>query len=115
LNKIGEKIFNLQRAVLLREGWGGRGGDRLLDYFFREPLKEGEVYFDYDCLVLGKDDEVISKKGHVLDGEEFETMKSEYYGLRGWDVESGLPTRRGLKALGLDDVADGLAEQGLVK
>ena len=114
LNKIGEKIFNLQRAVLLREGWGGRSGDRLLDYFFREPLKEGEVYFDYDCLVLGKDDEVISKTGHVLDREEFETMKSEYYTLRGWDVESGMPTRHGLKALGLDDVADGLAEQGLV-
>jgi aldehyde:ferredoxin oxidoreductase len=115
LNKIGEKIFNLQRAVLLREGWGGRSGDQLLDYFFREPLKEGEVYFDYNCLVLGKDDEVISKKGHVLDREEFETMKSEYYALREWDVESGMPTRRGLKALGLDDVADGLAEQGLVK
>jgi aldehyde:ferredoxin oxidoreductase len=28
LYRIGERIFNLQRAIQLREGWGGRDGDR---------------------------------------------------------------------------------------
>jgi aldehyde:ferredoxin oxidoreductase len=114
LNQIGERIFNLQRAVLLRQGWDGRKGDRLLDYLFQEPLKEGEVYFDHECLVLGKDDKVISKTGNVLDREDFETMKSEYYELRGWDVDSGLPIRQTLKKLELDEVADDLAERGLL-
>lgn len=115
LNQMGERIFNLQRAVLLRQGWGGRKGDRLLDYLFKEPLKEGEIYFDHECLVLRKDDEVISKTGNVLDREDFETMKSEYYELRGWDVESGLPTRHKLEELGLEDVADDLAERRLLR
>ena len=58
---------------------------------------------------------MICKKGNVLDREEFNKMKSEYYEFRGWDVNSGLPTRRKLKELELDDVADSLADQGLVR
>ena len=52
LNKIGERIFNLQRAILLRQGWGGRQGDRLLDYLHEEPLQN--VFFNPDCIVPGK-------------------------------------------------------------
>jgi len=36
---FGERIFNLQRAVLIRQGWGGRSGDNLMDYLFHEPIK----------------------------------------------------------------------------
>lgn len=115
LNRIGERIFNLQRAVLIRQGWEGRNDDRLLDYFHREPLKEGEVYFDPDCLVPGRDGEVVSKKGNVLDREGFEKMKDEYYDLRGWDGKSGLPKKGTLKGLGLEDVVGDLAEAGLLK
>jgi aldehyde:ferredoxin oxidoreductase len=42
-------------------------------------------------------------------------MKSEYYELRGWDVESGLPTKAKLKELGLGDVATDLGRRGLLK
>jgi aldehyde:ferredoxin oxidoreductase len=35
-----------------------------------------------------------------------------YYELRGWNPENGWPTRARLEALGLGDVADGLAEVG---
>ncbi len=115
LNKIGERIFNLQRAVLLRQGWEGRKDDRLLDYLHQEPLKEGEIYFDPDCLVLGNNDQVVSKKGNVLDKDDFEKMKSEYYELRGWDIESGLPTGRVLEELDLGEVAQDLATLGLLK
>ncbi len=115
LNRIGERTFNLQRAILLRQGWNGRKDDRLLDYLHEEPLKQGEVYFDPDCLVLGGNDRVVSVKGNVLDRKDFERMKSEYYELRGWDAETGLPTERILGELGLEDVARDLADTGLVK
>jgi aldehyde:ferredoxin oxidoreductase len=115
LNKIGERIFNLQRAILLRQGWGGRKGDRLLDYLHQKPLREGELFYNLDCLAPGKDGEVISRKGAVVDREEFEKMKSEYYERRGWDVESGLPTRAKLEELQLNDVAGDLEGRGLLK
>ena len=113
LNKLGERIFNLQRAVYLREGWGGRQGDRLLDAFYKIPIES--VRFDPDCLVPGKGDEPFSRKGAVVEAEKFEKMKSEYYELRGWDVPSGLPTMTKLQELELGDVASDLAKRGLLK
>ncbi|OGO43393.1 MAG: hypothetical protein A2Z05_00665 [Chloroflexi bacterium RBG_16_60_22] len=115
LNRIGERIFNLQRAILLRQGWPGSEGDCLLDYFHEEPLREGEVFFDAEGIVPGKDGRVVSRLGAVVDRGEFERVKSEYYNLRGWDTASGLPTRAGLKKLRLDDVAADLAGRGLLK
>ena len=115
LYKIGERILNLQRAVRLRQGWGGRKGDRLLDYLHTEPLKKGDIFFNPECLVPGKDGKSISKIGVVVERAEFEKMKDEYYELRGWDVESGLPTKAKLKELGLGDVAADLERRGLLK
>jgi len=115
LYKIGERILNLQRAVRLRQGWGGRKGDRLLDYLHTEPLKKGDIFFNPECLVPGKDGKSISKIGAVVERAEFEKMKDEYYELRGWDVESGLPTKAKLKELGLGDVAADLERRGLLK
>ncbi|OGO30360.1 MAG: hypothetical protein A2Z29_09885 [Chloroflexi bacterium RBG_16_56_11] len=114
LYRLGERIFNLQRAILLREGRPGRDGDRLLDYFFTEPLKKGELFFDVDALAPGRDGEIISKVGAVLDREKFENMKTEYYRHRGWDAASGFPTRTTLRSLELEDVAADLQNRGLV-
>jgi aldehyde:ferredoxin oxidoreductase len=113
--RIGERIFNLQRAVLLRQGWQGRQGDRLLDYFFTEPIKKNETFMSPECIMPGKDGQAISKLGAVVDRDKFEGMKGEYYELRGWDVETGLPTRAKLEELQLHDVADDLAGRGLLK
>jgi len=112
LDRIGERIFNLQRAILLRQGWGGRQGDRLLDFFHEEPL-EG-VFFNPDCLVPGKDGEVQSRKGACVDRADFEALKSEYYALRGWEVNSGLPTETRLRDLELADVAADLKRRDLL-
>jgi aldehyde:ferredoxin oxidoreductase len=57
----------------------------------------------------------MSKVGTVVDRDKFEDMKSEYYGLRCWDVETGLPTRAKLSELQLDDVAADLGGRGLLK
>jgi len=113
--RIGERNFNLQRAVLLRQGWQARQGDRLMDHFYTEGLRQGELFFDAECLAPGRDGEIISKIGAVVDREKFEEMKNEYYGLRGWDVETGLPTKAKLAELQLDDVAADLAGRGLLK
>lgn len=112
LYHIGERVFNLQRAVLAREGHRGRSHDTLEEFNFTMPLK-GD-YGNPECIVPGKDGEVFPRKGMVVDREQFEGMKDEYYRLRGWDVATGLQTRARLEELGLKDVADGLEREGLL-
>ena len=58
--------------------------------------------------------EPVSRKGAVVDRQEFERMKDEYYAIRGWDPLTGLQTRRTLVRLGLKDVADDLEGRGLL-
>jgi aldehyde:ferredoxin oxidoreductase len=113
LEMIGERIFNQQRAVLLRQGWGGRSGDKLLEYYHEKPIEY--LRFNRDCKVLGKESEITSRKGEVVERTEFEKIKSEYYELRGWEVESGLQTRVKLEQLQLKDVADDLDKRALLK
>ncbi|MFC2059246.1 aldehyde ferredoxin oxidoreductase C-terminal domain-containing protein, partial [Chloroflexota bacterium] len=111
LYRIGERIFNLQRAILAREGHRGRESDVLPETFYTVPLKYGTE--NPDCLAPGKNGEIISKKGSVVDKEQFESMKGEYYQIRGWDVATGLQTKVKLGELGLDNVAADLAQRGL--
>jgi len=115
LAKLGERVFNLQRAILLRQGWGGRQGDNLLDYYFTDPLKKGEVFLHPDGLMPGKGDEIITRVGTVIEKDKFEQMKTEYYQLRDWDAATGLPTRGKLLELSLEDIAEDLAGRGLLK
>ena len=44
--------------------------------------------------------------GTRLDQALFDEILDSYYAHRGWDRESGRPTRERLEALGLGDVAD---------
>jgi aldehyde:ferredoxin oxidoreductase len=109
---IGEKVFNLQRAILAREGHTGSAADTLPEYCFTTPLK-----FDVlnpQMLVPGPDGQPISRKGMTVDRGEFESLKGEYYRLRGWDSATGRQTRGKLVDLGLHDVADELETRGLL-
>lgn len=112
LNGIGERIFNLQRAIHVREGHKGRESDRLPEQAYTVPL-EYEIQ-DPQLLMPGKDGEVICVKGRVVDRQAFEKMKDEYYQLRQWDVATGLQTRVKLEDLGLKDVAQDLELRGLI-
>jgi aldehyde:ferredoxin oxidoreductase len=96
---------------MLREGWPGRNGDRLMDYFFKEPLES--AIFSSECLAPGPEGNVISRKGKVVDRDKFEKLKDEYYQLRGWDVPTGFPTIARLEQLGLRDIAKVLKENHL--
>jgi len=90
LDKIGERIFNLERAFNVREGFS-RKDDTLPIRLLTEPLKEGPA------------------KGHSV---KLEPMLDEYYKARGWDVKTGIPTKEKLEELGLKDVAEELEKLG---
>jgi len=112
LNRIGERIFNLQRAIRVREGLRGRQDDWIPEAYFTVPLKI--FVANPECLVPGKDGEITSRRGEVVDRDKFEEMKTKYYGLRGWDAETGLMKKEGLVDLGLSDVAEELEKRGLL-
>jgi aldehyde:ferredoxin oxidoreductase len=112
LYQMGERAFNLQRAILTREGRKGREYDALEEFNFTVPQK-GD-FGNPQCLVPGKDGEPFSRLGMVLDRDEFEKMKDEFYEIRGWDVATGFQRRAKLEELGLGDVADSLASEGLL-
>ena len=112
LYQIGERIFNLQRAILIREGCKGRESDTLPEVCYTKPLTSEAR--NPECLVPGKGGDVISKKGAVFNRKDFETMKDEYYELRGWDRATGLPKKGTLEELGLQEVARDLNERELI-
>jgi len=51
---------------------------------------------------------VISRKGQILDRKVFETMRQEFYELRGWDPETGRQKAKTLERIGLSDVLQDL-------
>lgn len=88
LTLIGERIHNIEKAFNAREGMT-RKDDYPPQRFF-EPIPSGPG------------------KGDCWDRENFDTLLDEYYTLRGWDTETGLPRRSTLRRLGLQAVADEL-------
>lgn len=111
LDKLGERVFNLQRAIRLREGWLEKQGDNLLDVSYKTPIETAR--FNVDCLVPDKDGKPVSRKGKVVERDKFDKMMNEYYELRGWDTK-GLPTKAKFKDLELDDIAKDLEKKGLL-
>jgi aldehyde:ferredoxin oxidoreductase len=106
LNQYGERIFNLQRAILLREGRRSPKDDCPADFNFTDPVES--VFMNPEVIIPGVAEEVISRKGKTLDRDVFETMRKEYYELRGWDSESGLQKAATLERIGLPEIAPDL-------
>lgn len=113
LYHVGDRIVNLQRSVLVREGHHGRESDTLPEACYTVPLQSERL--NPDCLMPGKDGDPMSRKGAVVDRDEFQEMLGEFYELRGWDRETGLQKRATLEDLGLADVARDLTSRGLVR
>ena len=85
-----ERVFNLERALQVRND----GRSRLVDETIIPYFEEIEWWANP---VTGV------KQG--LDAEKFRALATEYYLLRGWDPETGWPAREKLVELGLGDVA----------
>jgi len=109
LLRIGERVVNMQRAVMAREA---PGSDTLPEFHFTMPM--GDDFINSRGVAPGRDGEVFVKKGAVVDRAQFAEMRREFYRIRGWDPATGLQTRAKLEALDLEDVACGLEERGLV-
>jgi aldehyde:ferredoxin oxidoreductase len=101
LDQYAERIYNLQRLILLREGRRVPEADYPLEYNFTEPVKA--THGSDVTTVPGPDDQAVSFIGNVLDRDKFTAMLKEYYRLRGWDEDTGLPRPETLAALGLGD------------
>lgn len=86
-NATAERIWNVIRAFAVRDGLR-RADDTLPRRFLTEPIPDGP------------------SKGMVMTRETLETMKDEYYRLRGWDTATGIPLPDKLYALDLPDIAE---------
>jgi aldehyde:ferredoxin oxidoreductase len=116
--RLGERSFNMQRAIYAREGHAGRAGDSLNEFNFTEPVDHSDGVFGMfnpDLEMPGRGEEIISRKGRALGREAFEKMKDEYYALRGWDAATGLQTRKKLDELRTGNVCAELEKRGLLK
>ncbi|MEW6606865.1 MAG: aldehyde ferredoxin oxidoreductase family protein [bacterium] len=86
LFEIGERITNIERMFLVREGIR-REHDNLPSRYF-QPMP------------LGKN------RGKRINTQSFNNMLDEYYQLHGWDKRTGTPTKDTLKRLHLDKILD---------
>ena len=82
LMKVGERRTNMMRQVNARRGFTRK--DDLLPERVYEPLPDGP-----------------SKDAHV-DRDVFPRMMDQYYGIMGWETESGNPSAAKLMELGLE-------------
>ncbi len=116
--RLGERVFNLQRAILLREGHDGRADDVLPNVVFKEPWVKDETHFgsmNPKSMVPGPGGKQTSRKGQMMDRDTFKLMLDEYYQERGWDVETGYPSKEHLQELSLDYVVADLSKLGKVR
>lgn len=91
--RIGERINNLERAILVRYGLS-RKDDYLPKRFREEPLPA--------------DSNLAA--GMIFENDE---LLSEYYPFRGWDSKTGWPTEKKLRELDLDFVVEDLKKRGI--
>ena len=88
LDRFAERVCNLQRAILAREGRRVPEADFPLDFNFTEPLKN-IPNFELS-MIPGPDEKTVDVVGRMLDRDRFTNMLKEYYHLRKWDEETGL-------------------------
>ncbi len=103
IEECAERIFNLQRMILLEEGRKVPEADYPLEMNFTQPLS-GDTPFR---MVPGPGEKMVDTAGFILDRQKFSQMLKEYYGLRGWDEKTGIPLKQTLNGQGLEDVAAG--------
>ncbi|MQL50760.1 aldehyde ferredoxin oxidoreductase [Desulfofundulus thermobenzoicus] len=84
LTLAAERIYTLERMFNVREGVR-RKDDTLPERFLKEGIPGGP------------------SAGMYVSREELDTMLDEYYQIRGWDPETGVPTESTLKKLGLSN------------
>lgn len=102
LDLVGERIFNLHRALTIR------------DMGTKEMRAEHDTVpnwiFDYPA-----DKPAFAPGTYKMDRADIELTKNMFYAQLGWDGATGTPTRYTYERLGLKDVADALQAKGLLQ
>lgn len=93
--RMGEKALTLLKVYNVRLGLT-RKDDDWPDKFYTEPMPDGP------------------SRGAILSRDTMKKVLDEYYDSRGWDRETGLPTRGKLLELGLGEIADELVRMGRI-
>jgi aldehyde:ferredoxin oxidoreductase len=106
LSVFAERIFNMQRCIRVREGHRIPQDDYPPDFNFTQPLTVSN--HGARMIMPGPGAQPVDATGHVLDRERFRNMLQEYYELRGWDKETGLPTVETLQRLDMTDLIGAL-------
>ncbi|MGB9675999.1 MAG: aldehyde ferredoxin oxidoreductase family protein [Candidatus Bathyarchaeales archaeon] len=88
LREAGDRIYNLEKAYNIREGWK-RSDDYPPPRIMEDPIPSGVA------------------KGSLVKKGEFDAMLNAYFEARGWSME-GIPTKRKLLELGLEDLVEDL-------
>jgi len=96
LLRAGERSFNIEKLLNAREGFT-REDDKIPPVYLQNteiPIqsREGKRY-------------LTDWFGKRLSREDLENILDNYYEERGWDIEKGVPTKKKLVELGLEDLA----------
>lgn len=89
--EAGERIWNLRRAIMVRRENRDRKSDAL-----------GHLWFER---VVANEQSLAAP----LERRQWEETVTRYYELRGWNPQTGRPTRSKLVALGMKNIADALS------
>ena len=87
VERIGERIYNLERLINVSRGVADREADTLPYRVMNEPIPEGPA------------------EGMYCPPEELAAMLEEYYAFRGWN-DNGHPTTDTVERLGIEDIAE---------
>ena len=87
VERIGERVYNLERLINVERGVARRETDTLSHRIMHEPIPDGPA------------------EGMYCPPEELDAMLDEYYDFRGWD-DDGVPTAERLDALDMAELAD---------
>jgi aldehyde:ferredoxin oxidoreductase len=89
--KAGERIWDMRRAIMVLRENRDRKGDTIGHLWFERTVAGGQSL------------------AAPLDRKKWEEAVTRYYELRGWNPQTGRPTKAKLEALGMKKVADKLA------
>ena len=95
--RIGTRVFTMERAMQIRNWGRTRRTDETVIPYLSQPEPHPSPY---------------TGEVTVLDREAFGRLMDEFYDLRGWDRETGWPSRATWERLGMQDVADELERLG---
>ena len=90
--KISERAWTIGKLLNVREGFN-RKDDKAPEAWFQPLVREGKEYHITDYYETG-----------TLTRDDVERYLEDYYDERGYDRQSGLPTREKLEELGLENM-----------